>query len=206
MVVRPSLVLRSLALPLTFGWILRHHDTTEYNLLTGSIPSEIGLLTSLQWFHAASMPSISGTIPTEIGLLTSLLGLYLRTCFGVVGSSLVPLSLGLPLTFRWIVRHHDTTVKNQLTGSIPSEFGEMTSLQQLNLCTCFGVSRPFLVPLSLDSPLTFDWIVRYYDSTVDNELDGSIPSEIGLLNNLEVLHLRTYFGVVGSSLVPLLLA
>ena len=99
-VVRPSLVLRPLALPLTFAWIFRHHDTTENNLLTGSIPSEIGLLTSLQWLHSDSMPSMSGTIPTEIRLLTSLLGLFFRTCFGVVGSSLVPLSLGLPLTFR----------------------------------------------------------------------------------------------------------
>ena len=41
----------------------------------------------------------SGTIPTEIGLLNSVTYLRIGTCFGVVRSFLVPLSLSLPLTF-----------------------------------------------------------------------------------------------------------
>jgi len=42
-----------------------------YNSLQGTIPSELGLLTSLRWLWVEGN-SLQGTIPTELGLLTSL--------------------------------------------------------------------------------------------------------------------------------------
>ena len=129
-VVRCSLVPLSSALPLTFGLIARHHDTTAENQLTGSIPTELAGLTAVDY-------------------------LSLGTCFLVVPSFMVPQSLSLPLTFGGIVPHHETTAANQLTGSIPSEIGGLTRLGSLYIGTCFGVLRCSLVPRSLSLPLTF---------------------------------------------------
>ena len=47
-----------------------------YNSLQGTIPTELGLLTSLQVLYVYDN-SLQGTIPTEFGLLTSLQDLIL---------------------------------------------------------------------------------------------------------------------------------
>ena len=54
--------------------------------------------------------------------------IWLGTCFGVDWASLVPLSVALPLTSCWI-----TTENTGLTGSIPTEIGELTRLTYLGL-------------------------------------------------------------------------
>ena len=48
------------------------------NNLRGTIPTQIGALTSLQYALRLSSNSISGTLPTQLGLLTSLRSLELQ--------------------------------------------------------------------------------------------------------------------------------
>merc|ERR1711933_450617 len=48
------------------------------NILTGTIPSELGLLTSLRSISLSNNFDITGTIPSELGLLTELTFLNIR--------------------------------------------------------------------------------------------------------------------------------
>ena len=56
--------------------IVPHNDTSGENALTGSIPSEIGLLTNLKYSFLDNN-DLSGEIPSEIGKLTGVKILYL---------------------------------------------------------------------------------------------------------------------------------
>ena len=82
------------------------------------------------------------------------------------------------------MHHHDTTDNSKLTGTIPTEMGRLSDLQLLYLCTCFGVVRSALVRLSLALPLTFGLTMRHHDMTDNNDLAGTIPTEIGLAVSL----------------------
>jgi hypothetical protein len=131
------------------------------NALSGSIPSQIVLLTSLTDLDL-SMNALTGSIPSQIGLLTSLTGLGLST-IALTGS--IPSQIGLLTGLTGL----DLSM-NALTGSIPSQIGLLTSLKLLAL-----------------SP---------------NALTGSIPSQIGLLKSLTLLCLdgNELTGSIPSSL------
>ena len=122
----------------------------ESNDLAVSVPSEIGLMTSLTSLGLDSNDLI-GTIPSEIGLLSSLtdLDISLNALTGTI-----PSEIGLMASLV-----HLDLYKNDLSGTVPSEIGLMTSLTYLGL----------------------DW----------NDLTGSIPSEIGLMSNLTSLELAS---------------
>jgi hypothetical protein len=131
---------------------------TDFNELTGSIPSELKELTSLlsleirtwiglDWFvlfvwmsllltfpcHSIGTDSnrLTGPIPGDLKALTSLTGLFLRTWIGF-GLSCSYECHACLLTFHC---HSIGTDSNRLTGSIPSELGELTSLIVVYLCT-----------------------------------------------------------------------
>ena len=62
------------SIPTTIGLLTKLTTILLYdNHLSGTIPTEIGLLTNLQVFNIALNADITGTIPTEISLLTNLL-------------------------------------------------------------------------------------------------------------------------------------
>ena len=89
----------------------------SFNQLTGTIPPELGNLSSLTFLYLHAN-RLTGTIPPELGNLTSLEGL------GVHGNQLtgtIPTELGnlSSLTFLYL---HD----NQLTGTIPQSFTNLT--------------------------------------------------------------------------------
>ena len=67
------------------------HQIRNGNDLTGKIPTELGLLSSLT-FLSLGPNRLTGTLPTEIGLLTSLtdLRLYFNTFTGTL-----PTEIGL---------------------------------------------------------------------------------------------------------------
>jgi hypothetical protein len=94
------------------------------NSLTGSIPSELGNLTNLTTFNLASN-SLTGTIPKELGNLTELTSLVLQHN-PLTGT--IPKELGnlTKLTVLWLFGHTPT-------GGIPSELGNLTNLKQLQL-------------------------------------------------------------------------
>lgn len=49
---------------------LLHYYSKAHNELTGTIPSEIGLLSNLKGLFQVRANDFTGLIPTEIGLLT----------------------------------------------------------------------------------------------------------------------------------------
>ena len=101
------------------------------NTLSGSIPSEIGLLTRLSFlsfsssFNNENDRTTGSTIPSEIGLLTLLTDLRLFDNH-LLGT--IPSEIGL-LTLLTDLRLLD----NHLLGTIPSEIGLLTQLARLYL-------------------------------------------------------------------------
>ncbi|WP_354636243.1 Calx-beta domain-containing protein [Planktothricoides raciborskii] len=142
------------------------------NNLSGTIPPELGNLSSLQELYLYNN-NLSGSIPPELGNLSSLkyLSLYNNNLSGSISPELGNLSslqeLGL--------------FENNLSGSIPPELGNLSSLKYLSLGgnNLSGSIPPELGNLSSLQEL---WL---YDST----LSGSIPPELGNLSSLERLYL-----------------
>jgi Leucine-rich repeat (LRR) protein len=103
-------------------------DETRLNLssnsLTGTIPSEVGLLTKLTSLDL-SENSLKGTIPSQIALMSNLAELYLynNNLTGTIPSQLALMSNLSGLSLR----------DNSLTGTIPSEIALMSNLSGLYL-------------------------------------------------------------------------
>lgn len=97
------------------------------NQLTGTIPTEIGLLSNLGRFNVEFAPHIEGTLPTEVGLLTNLQELVLWKNVGMTGA--IPSELAL-LTKLALLDLHETS----LTGSIPSEICELETPVVIRTC------------------------------------------------------------------------
>jgi len=140
--------------------------------LTGSIPTEIGLLTMLQILDLYNN-ELTGSIPTEIGLLTMLqiLDLYINELTGSI-----PTEIGLLTMLDELYLDG-----NQLTGSIPTEIGLLTMLEYLYLD---GNQLTGSIPTEIGLLTMLEHL--YLDN---NELTGSIPTEIGLLTMLDELNL-----------------
>lgn len=120
------------------------------NELIGSSPTEFGQLTRLQNLDLAQNPFMTGTIPTELGLLgEKLTGLHLFEA-GLTGS--IPTELGhLRVLSDWGLSQNRLTGQiptelglltnslvlnlwqNQLTGPLPSEIGEMTLVRAMSV-------------------------------------------------------------------------
>lgn len=81
--------------------------------LKGSIPTEIGLATSLDTLYVYEMEQWGGTIPSEIGLLTLMLDIDLTEAN--ISGTLPPEIAALPsLTYLWI------SDNPRLSGTFPS--------------------------------------------------------------------------------------
>ena len=116
----------------------------DNNQLSGSIPSELGKLTKLEWLYlwgnqlSGNIPSelgnltnlktlsldsnqLSGSIPPELGNLTKLESLSL---WGNELSGNIPSELGNLTNLTWLSLSH-----NQLSGSIPQTFTSITGLE-----------------------------------------------------------------------------
>ncbi len=94
------------------------------NQLTGSIPTELGNLSNLEslWLYSNQL---TGSIPTELGNLSNLVSLRLDSN-RLTGS--IPTELGNLFNLRSIWLY-----SNQLTGSIPTELGNLSNLISLRL-------------------------------------------------------------------------
>eukprot|EP00241_Pyramimonas_parkeae_P012577 CAMPEP_0114251422 /NCGR_PEP_ID=MMETSP0058-20121206/15262_1 /TAXON_ID=36894 /ORGANISM="Pyramimonas parkeae, CCMP726" /LENGTH=269 /DNA_ID=CAMNT_0001365223 /DNA_START=90 /DNA_END=899 /DNA_ORIENTATION=+ len=112
------------------------------NRLTGSLPSELGALSRLTRIWSSDN-QLTGTIPSMLGRLSTL------TRMDIDGNRLtssLPTELGAltRLTYLWL--HH-----NQLSGAIPSELGAVTSLMYMRVHNNAGLCGDIPVGLSLSA-------------------------------------------------------
>jgi len=136
--------------------------------IRGNLPSEFGLLTTLEYMNLSSQQMI-GTIPSaicELSLLT-VLDLERNKFEGSVMTNIGQLQQlhNLYLGF------------NLLSSSIPSEFGRLQFLVNLDL---YGNQLSSTIPSELGKLSYLQTISLGY-----NRLTGSIPSSLGNLSNLQ---------------------
>lgn len=164
-----------------FGISCAEQRVTEINLgefpsnnLVGSIPSELGQLSSLTQLDL-SVNQLDGSIPIELGQLSSLVNLWLYSnqLSGSIPAELGQLSSLLELYLDY----------NQLSGTIPPDLGELSRLTKLTLNNN-RLSSSIPPELGQLSSLT---ILRLYS----NQLSGAIPSELGQLSSLKTLNLSS---------------
>lgn len=141
------------------------------NLLTGSVPTEVGLMTGLEHVVLASN-GLSGPIPSELGMMTSLPELFIHQNL-LTGP--IPSEMGLMTSMLWLYLH-----QNSLTGAIPSELGLMTSTIQLKL---FDNKLVGEIPRELGNTVVY----LYLHS---NDLNGSIPSQLSSMTSRITLTLQ----------------
>lgn len=139
------------------------------NDLTGSLPTELGLLTKLT-FLGYAQNAHSGTIPTEVGQLSALEN-FLLWQNQLTGS--IPSEVGLLSDLGEI-----NVQENKLSGSLPSELGALTKLTRL---TAFTNSFTGSLPAEIGLMTSLTNIVL-----TQNSLTGSIP-DLSKLSNLDTL-------------------
>ena len=166
--------------------------------LSGPIPSELGMLTSLTTLNLSSN-SLSGQIPPELSYLANLTLLDISNC-GLTGP--IPAELGELTNLRRL----ELSVNN-LTGPIPPELGNLASLTELWL-SLNNLTGP--IPPELGNLSNLTRLILWYNNLTgpipaqlgnlanlrelllhDNDLTGTIPPELGNLNNLTRLTLRS---------------
>ena len=153
------------------------------NNLVGTIPAELGNLTSLINLNLHGNP-LTGSIAAEIGTLTALQYLYLNNC-QLTGS--IPAEIGNLTNLSLI-----DLGNNQLSGSIPAEIGNLTKLVKLFLN---DNQLSGSIPAELGSLPNLGYL---YLNT--NQLSGSIPLELCSLSNLRQLFL--YSNELSGSIPP----
>ena len=105
------------------------------NQLSGSIPSELSMLTELRDLYL-SINQLSGSIPSELGNLIQLTRLSLA---GNQLSGSIPSELGNLIQLTDLILFY-----NHLSGSIPSELGMLSELRYLDLSNNFFTELPDL--------------------------------------------------------------
>ena len=152
------------------------------NNLTGSIPRELGSLTSLEslWL---SGNRLSGSIPHELGALANLVWMRLdrNSLSGPVPPELGNLAISPTRQLETL-----SLYGNALTGPIPPELGNLANLERLWLSgRSLGSGLTGSIPPELGN------LTRLTDlSLYGNALTGSIPPELGDLASLVSLNLR----------------
>ena len=166
------------------------------NLLSGSLPLELGRLTSLELLDL-SYNQLTGGIPPELGQLARLTSLLLRRnqLTGVVPPELADLASiqrlvlsenqltgGIPPDLGGLGRIEMLDLSyNQLTGGIPPDLGNLENLEVLYISENQLKDR---IPSELSQ------LKNLTQLTIDNNrLSGHIPSELGQLPQLTRLEL-----------------
>ena len=167
------------------------------NNLIGSIPADLGNLTSLNLL-ALHINQLNGSIPMELGNLSNLteLALWENQLSGEIPSELsglpnlqnlslsdnqlsgeIPGGLGNLFSLTSLYLNG-----NQLSGQIPSELGGLANLTELYLGDNDLSGE---IPAALGSLASLEEL-----DLRDNELSGEVPEELGNLSNLEGLYLN----------------
>ena len=174
----------------------------SWNRLGGMIPLELSKLSELEML-VLSGNQLSGTIPSELGNLTQLKGLALHVN-RLIGK--IPVELTKLSGLEWLF-----LADNRLTGCVPEVWQDVeeNDLDEVDLPIC--TDKDVLIALyeaadganwvSNQNWLSDDPIGTWYGVITDendrvieldlseNELNGTISSELGHLTYLEVLYL-----------------
>ncbi len=143
------------------------------NSLSGEIPAELGNLSNLTVLNLCEN-SLSGSVPTSLGDLTNLAELYLHNN-NLTGS--VPSQLGSLSNLTNLHMH-----QNSLSGSIPDALGSLSILEELFL---YNNSLSGEIPSAIGSLTSLTHLYLY-----NNSLTGSVPAELGNMTSLEYLYLQ----------------
>jgi hypothetical protein len=81
---------------------------------------------------------------------------------------------------------------NHLSGSIPTEIGVLTELTYLNLSKYDGCLRSFRAQIASGLSSHVKTALSPFRFIGSNYLSGSLPTEIGILLDLELLDLGRY--------------
>ena len=143
------------------------------NQLSSSIPPELAKLENLEYLWLSNN-SLSGSIPPELGTLDNLESLWLG------GNSLsgpIPPELGSLANLKYLALSY-----NQLSGPLPPELGNLTNLGSLLL---YGNQLTGPIPPEMGNleNLEYLWLGS-------NSLSGPIPPELGNLTYLKDLLLN----------------
>ncbi|CAB9527476.1 leucine rich repeat [Seminavis robusta] len=185
-----------------FSWFCNDQEEVTYvslanRGLTGSVPAEIRLLSSLLVFDLRDNPDIQGQVPSSLGSLPSLVHIQLQGCnfHGPVPSSLWRLprletlglsgnSIGgsLPSEVGLLANILDLQLQSVgLQGSLPTEIGELLSLERMILS---GNNLAQSIPDEIAMLRKLSWMDLSH-----NAFQSSIPSLLGRLRKLRVLKL-----------------
>jgi len=145
-------------------------DTLEFSnsMLSGSLPTEIGILTGLSYLDIANN-NVGGSLPSEIGFLSDLEDVMLSHN-AMTGT--FPSELGM-IKHPWFLYADN----NRFSGSLPSELGKFLGID-LSFNDLSG---------NLPSDLFDDRLSMLILN--DNELTGSLPVEVITASQLTTLWL-----------------
>ncbi|KAL9401785.1 hypothetical protein Peur_005634 [Populus x canadensis] len=159
---------------------LRSLDLSFNPNVTGSLTPRLGDLKNLKILILAGC-GFSGSIPDELGNLAELSFLALNSN---ILSGRIPASLGKLSKLYWL-----DLAENQLTGTIPISKNSSPGLDQLLNAKHFHFNRNQLSGFIPRELFSSDMMLIHvlFDG---NQLEGEIPSTLGLVKTLEVLRLN----------------
>lgn len=138
------------------------------------LPSELGLLKSLQIIGLSGASKLKGTLPSELGTLENLNVLKLDKCLSLTGS--IPSEFGNMKSLKIL-----DLSNSGVTGKLPSELGQLSALTTLNLS---------LNSFSGSIPSTITELKSLKQLVLSRcKLNGRIPENIQNLHQLENLEL-----------------
>ncbi|CAK9175090.1 unnamed protein product, partial [Ilex paraguariensis] len=158
---------------------LKSLDLSFNRGLTGTLTPRLGDLKSLNILILSGC-EFSGNIPNELGNLAELSFLALNSNYFTGG---IPPSLGNLSKLYWL-----DLADNQLTGSLPVSAATTPGLDLLKKAKHFHFNNNKLsgtIPAQIFSP-DMELIHVLFDG---NQLNGRIPTTLGLVQTLEVLRL-----------------
>jgi hypothetical protein len=183
---------------LTFAHLLYHFSRTELNRLSGTLPTEINRLQSLQFLLLES-GTLTGTIPTQVGDIRTLqvIDLNFNLLRGSIPNSLYFLNNleQLDLNNNQLAGPISTRIgrltkldffqieNNAFTGTVPTEMGLLSLLRTCILDNC---SHPLTWNPPYSYPLLISFVPTELATMENNRLSGTMPAEV-CQNSLEVL-------------------